>query len=482
VESLMLAGLGGAFGLLVAHASLRLLTAAGPAELAAAEITINGTVLLFTLGVSVFSGILFGLVPALQSGQTDLQSALHTAGERLHVDRRGHILRRLLIVAEFALALILTIGAGLLIRTIAGLQLVNSGFDPSGILTANLTLPSTKYPNAASRIAFADEVRRHLEGLPGIEAVGFTAILPFSGNWYTSIFSVENYFPPNNESRPWGDIRTVSPGYLRALRIPLLRGRFFDESDGLNSPRVVVVDQEMVRRFWPDENPIGKRITGDDPANPDAEWYTVVGVIGHTTLERLDSEARVQVYFPYAQNAGRTLNLVIRTSGEPLGAVPALRRAVMDTDRDQPVSRIQTMEKMVAASLGDRRFTMQLLAGFAALAILLSCIGIYGVLSQMVSERTWELGARMAFGASRGEILRMLSKRGLSLAVTGTAVGMLGVARLTGFIQNLLYGVSASDPLTITAAASLLLAMGLAAILIPAVRASRLDPSTCLKG
>ncbi len=482
VESLLLAGLGGALGLLLGYGSLRLLEAVGPADLASAGITINGTVLLFTLGISLLSGILFGLVPALQSGRANLQGALHAAGEHLHLDRGGHLLRRLLIVAEFALALVLMMGAGLLMRTIAGLQRVHPGFEPAGILTANISLPSARYGNTAAQVAFADELQQRLEGLPGIETVGFTTILPFSGNWFTSIFSVENYIPPNNESRPWGDIRTVSPGYLRALRIPLLRGRFFDDSDGTGSPRVVVVDEEMVRRFWPDQDPIGKRITGDDPTNPDAEWYTVVGVVGHTMLERLDAEARVQVYFPYRQSGGRSLNLVIRTAADPLEAVPALRQAVLEIDRDQPISRIRPLEELVAASMGDRRLTMRLLVVFAGLAVLLSCIGIYGVLSQMVGERTWELGVRMAFGAGRGEILRMLIGRGLVLAVAGTACGFLGLVGLTRFIQSLLYGVTATDPLTVAAAALLLLVVGLVAILIPAVRAARLDPSLCLRG
>jgi putative ABC transport system permease protein len=481
VESLMLAGLGGILGLMVGYWGLRAMAAMAPAASLAGAIHFDGLVLLFNMVIALLAGIMFGLGPAVQCGRAHLQPVLHTGGPHLSMDRGGHRLRGLLITGEFALSLMLMMGAGLLMWSIAALQRVDPGFDPRNVLTANISLPEPKYQDPDSQIAFADELCRRLDAMPGIQSAGITTILPFSGNWFTSIFSVEGYVPPNNESRPWGDIRTVDPGYRQALRVPLVRGRFFNDTDRMGSPGVVVVDEEMVRRFWPHEDPIGKRITGDNPEDPKARWNSVIGVVKHTMIERLDAEARVQVYFPYRQVGGRSLNLVVRSATDPSSVVSAVRQAVREIDPDQPIARIRTMEDLVSASIGDRRLTMQLLILFAGLAVPLSCVGVYGVLSQMVGERTWEIGVRMAFGASRASIVRMLTRHGLRLAVAGTALGLPGVLGLTRFMQSQLYGVTPTDPITLTSSAMLLIAVGFLAILPPAIRAARLDPSICLR-
>ena len=481
-ESIILAGAGGLLGLLLAVWGIRAMVAFGPTEFDIAGISIDISVLLFTLAVSLLVGVLFGLIPALQISRTDIQSTLREGGHRSQADRSGRTLRKVLVAGEFAISLALLTGAGLLIQTIAGLQRVDPGFDPENILTARLSLPEAKYPDRESQQAFYRQLLPQLEALPGVVVASTTSVLPFSGSWSTGTFSIEGYFPEGDQQSPWGDIRVVSPGFDRALGLRLIKGRFLDETDTADTRFVGVVDEEMVRQFWSDEDPIGKRITFDEQEDPEATWIEVIGVVGHTMHEGLDADPRLQVYGSHQQvGSGRT-NLVIRTTGDPLSLTSSVRQTVLSLDSDQPISGFKTMEEMIADSIGDRKTTMLLLVLFAILAIMLASLGIYGVMSQMVNERTAEIGVRLAFGATASQLTAMVLKSGLVLAAAGIVVGLVGSLGLSRLITSQLYGVAPSDPITLLSVAILLFIVATVATFLPALRAARLDPLTSLRG
>lgn len=481
-ESVILAGAGGLLGLLLAVWGIRAVVAFGPAGFDIAGISIDISVLLFTLVVSLLVGVLFGLIPALQISRTDIQGALREGGYRSRTDRSGRTLRSVLVAGEFAISLALLTGAGLLIQTIAGLQRVDPGFDPENVLTARLSLPQAKYPDEGSQQAFYRQLLPQLEALPGVVAAGTTSVLPFGGSWSTGTFSIEGYFPEGDQPSPWGDIRTVSPGFDRALGLRLIKGRFFNETDTSDTRFVVVVDEEMVRQFWSDEDPIGKRLTFDDQEDPEAVFLDVIGVVGHTMHEGLDADPRLQVYGSHQQVGGRATNLVIRTTGDPLDLTSAVRQTVLSLDSDQPISGFRALEEMIAESIGDRKTTMLILVLFAILAIMLASLGIYGVMSQMVNERTAELGVRLAFGATGSQLITMVLKSGLVLAAAGITVGLVGSLGLARLISSQLYGVAPSDPITLMSVAILLFLVATVATLLPALRAARLDPLTSLRG
>ncbi len=481
-ESVLLALIGGTIGLLLAFWGVKALVAFNPSNLPRAdEVGIDGTVLAFTLLVSIVTGMLFGLAPALQTSKTDLQRTLKEGGRSSSADRGGQAVRRVLVVAEVALALTLLIGAGLLIRSVARLQGVDPGFDPRNLLTFNISLAQAKYPSDTQQIAFFDEVLPRIAGVPGVQAVGATSVMPFGGSWTTGSFEIEGYQQPPGQPSPWGDIRFVSADFFKTLRVPLLKGRVFTERDGPSAPPVVVVDEELVRRYWPNQDPIGKRISRGAPAGEQPEWMEVVGVVGHTKHEGLDAENRVQLYFPYRQSGMRSMAIAVRTAGEPQRLTSSVRQAVQSLDRDLPLSQVATMEQNLEASVGQRRLSMILLGLFAGIALVLASIGIYGVMSYSVTQRSQELGVRMALGAARGRVLRLVLGQGMRLAVLGIGIGLLGAFLLTRLIASQLYAVRATDPLTFTAVALLLGAVALFANLLPALRATRVDPVVALR-
>jgi predicted permease len=475
-ESAVLSLSGGTAGLLLAVWGINTLIAIGPQVLSSTEIAIDGRVLFFTLGVSLLAAVLFGLAPALQGTGHDIQRILREGGQASRADRSGHGLRRLLIVGEFALALILLAGSGLMIQSVSRLRQVDPGFKPDHILSASIRIPVVRYPDEETRVAFYDQLLSELEAVPGIRAVTTTTVLPFGGGWGTSVFNVEGYVPDENNPAPWGDIRVVSPSYARTLEIPVQRGRFFDLTDGPESQGVVVVDEEMVRRFWPDENPLGKRITFDDPASEDAEWITVIGVVGHTLHAGLDDDVRIQLYFSVRQAAGTSAILMIRTETEPEAMISAARQAVFSVDPNQPISGIRIMDDLITESIGNRRLLMLLLSLFSGLAMLLASLGIYGIMAHMVKERSRELGLRMALGATRPSLFGLVMQNGLKLAGIGLMLGVGGAFALTRLLQSQLFGVSAADPMTLTTVVVVLLGVALLAILLPANRAARVDP------
>jgi putative ABC transport system permease protein len=485
-ESLMLALAGGALGLLLAWWGVRSVVALNPANLPRAdEIGIAPPVLVFTLGISVLTGLLFGLVPAMHASAVDLHGMLKEGGRGAAGDRGGQGVRRMLVVAEVALALTLLTGAGLLVKSFARLADVNPGFDPDHLLTFTLSLPDARYPSDSQRTAFFDRVLPAIAAVPGVRAAGATSVMPFGGGWTTGGFEIEGYQPPPKQSGPWGDIRRVSPGFFETLRIPLLRGRGLTADDRAGVRLVAVIDEECVRRYWPREDPIGKRFTFGPPVGAtdtaSREWIEVVGVVGHTKHEGLDAENRLQLYLPYAQQPRPMLTVAVRTAGDPAGYVNQMRRAVRSIDPDQPISAVRTMDELIAQSVGQRRLSMLLLSLFSGIALLLASLGIYGLMSYSVAQRSRELGVRIALGADRADVLRLVLRQGMSLALIGIGVGVGAAFALTRFISSQLYGVGATDPGTFAGMAVLLGLTALAANLIPALRATRVDPAVVLR-
>jgi putative ABC transport system permease protein len=389
------------------------------------------------------------------------------------------------VVTEVALALTLLTGAGLLLKSFARLQQVDPGFDPTSVLTFNLSLPQVRYPSDTAQIAFFDQVFPAITRVPGVVGVGGTSVMPFGGSWSTASFEIEGYQPPENQPGPWGDIRIVSPGFFEALRIPLLRGRYLTDDDRAATRDVAVIDQEFVRRYWPDENPIGKRFTFGPPEGvtdtTQNEWIEVVGVVGHAAHEGLDADPRIQLYLSYRQITTPFMAVAVRTRGHPERYVNLVRDAVRSVDPDQPISNVAPMEELLSRSVGERRLSMMLLSLFSGIALVLASVGIYGVMSYSVTERSRELGVRIALGADRSDVLRLVLKQGMRLAVLGIGVGLAAALALTRLIESQLYGVTATDPGTFALVAVVLAATALVANLIPAIRATRLDPAAVLR-
>ncbi|HWB41159.1 MAG TPA: ABC transporter permease [Gemmatimonadales bacterium] len=484
-ESVLVSLAGGAVGLLLAWLGVRALVAMDIGNLPRSdEIGIDLNVMLFTLLVSLLAGVLFGLAPAIHTATPNLHGALKEGG-RGTTDRGSHALRRSLVVTEVALALTLLTGAGLLLKSFARLQGVDPGFDPTNLLTFNLSLPATRYANDTTQAAFFDQVLPAIARVPGVTGVGGTSVMPFGGSWSTGSFEIEGYTAPENQPGPWGDIRVVSPRFFEAMRIPLLRGRYLTDDDRADSRPVAVIDQEFVRRYWPNDNPIGKRFTFGPPDGvtdtTQNEWIEVVGVVGHTAHEGLDADPRLQLYLPYRQVTFPFMAVAVRTSGSPDRFVNLVRRAVHSVDPDQPISAVSNMDEMMSRSVGQRRLSMMLLSLFSGIALVLASIGIYGVMSYSVTQRARELGVRIALGADRGDVLRLVLRQGMGLALMGIGIGLAAALALTRLIESQLYGVAATDPATFALVAAVLAVTALLANLFPAVRAMRMDPAMVLR-
>jgi putative ABC transport system permease protein len=330
---------------------------------------------------------------------------------------------------------------------------------------------------------FADQLLQQLNAVPGVRAAGVTSVMPFSGGWSTSSLSVEGVTVPEGQNGPWGDIRVVSSRFFETLRIPLKRGRLLTDQDRQGAPPVVVIDEQFVKKYFPNTDPIGKRLSfaGSPSKTPDSTWMTIVGVVGHAAHEGLDAEPRIQYYLPYSQAGGRFMSVAVATKGDPHGVVAAVRNAVHSVDAGLPIANVNTMEQLIESSVGQRRLSMILLGIFSAIALLLASIGIYGVMSYSVAQRTRELGIRMALGAERGRVLRLVVGQGMGLAVLGVVIGLVAAFALTRFLANQLYGVGATDPATFGTVAALLVGVALLASLLPALRATRVDPVVALR-
>jgi predicted permease len=486
-ESVLLAGMGGAMGLLLAFAGVRLLVGGIPSEITNSltgwkNIGINGWVLGFTLGVTLVTGLVFGLVPALHASKPDLNESLKEGGRGGSEGGGLKRLRNLLVIFEVATALVLLIGAGLLIRSFMRLQEVDPGFRPGNVLTMQVSLPRSKYAERHQQTAFYERALEQIKALPGMESAATVNNIPMSGSSWNASFGIEGLEVPPGEANPHGDPHMISPDYFAAMGIPLLKGRFFTEQDSRDSLPVAIIDQTLADRYWPGEDPIGKRMAAFfDRRDGQLVWRQIVGVVGHVKQYGLDGKSKVQYYFPQPQSPQPQMYFVMRTSTEPSALASAARGAIQSLDGDLPVYRVRNMVQVVSNSVATRRFSMFLLGIFAAVALLLAVVGIYGVISYSVAQRTHEIGIRMAMGAQSSDVLRLVLRQGLMVTIRGVIVG-LGVAFvLTRLMDSLLFGVKPTDPVTFAAISLLLTATALFASYIPARRATRVDPMIALR-
>jgi predicted permease len=482
-ESTLLALVGGGLGVLLAYASLGGIRALGPGTIPRlAEIGIDGRVLGFTLLVSLGSGLLFGLVPALRVSRGDLAATLKQAGQGAGGATwdRGHTTRRLLVISELALSVLLLIGAGLLIRSFANLQNVNPGFNPRSVLTFALQLSGRQYNGPEPVLVTYRGILERLDRLPGVRASGGCSDLPLTDSPAWTPISIEGRTPPPGEKFINADMRVVAGRYFETMEIPLRRGRLFDDRDVAGQPGVVLIDDRMAREFWPDQDPIGKRLRrgGIDSTSP---WLTVVGVVGRIKHESLDTDPRIAFYLPHGQAPARAMSVVVRTSTEPAALTAAVKKTLHEVDVALPAYSVRTMEMYLDRSLATHRFSMVLFGVFAALALALAAIGTYGVMAYLVSQGARTIGIRIALGASRRRVAGLVVRQSLTLAAAGVVVGLVGAFWLSRFMTTLLYGVSASDPLTFLVVPAILLIVVLIAGYVPARRAARVDPVVSLR-
>ena len=481
-ESLSLSLSGGALGILVALWGKELLASLSPANLPRLkEVSIDSRVLLFTLAISVFTGLVFGIVPALQASNLNLSEALKESGSKSTASKSRLRLRGLFVVGEIALAMVLLVGAVLMIRSLNALQRVEMGFDPSNVLTMRLSLPRSVYSEPRRQRAFYDQVINRIEALPEVNSAGVVNFLPLSGTGNQRNISVEGQ--PENPINV--EFRISNPGYFRAIGIELRLGRLYDEHDRENSTYVAVVNEAFLRIFLPDQDPLGKRIKMGGMNSP-FQWLSIVGVVKDLKHRGLDVEAKPEMYVPYSQPPLPDWNIqsmfvAVRTKNEPKGLIGAARGIVQEIDKDQPIYGVSTMQQLLGKSLAPRRFNMLLMGMFSAIALALASIGIYGVMSYSVTERTREIGIRMALGARTGDVLRMVVKQGVTLTLLGVGIGLAASFALTRLIESLLFKVSAADPLTFALIPILLTGAALGASVVPAHRATKVDPMIALR-
>jgi predicted permease len=480
VESILLAGAGGALGLLVALWSFSLLKQLIPGGMrVSTSLKIDLPLLAFAMMISLVTGIIFGLAPALQASKVDLNRALKQGG-RTASSAGGNKLRGAFVVAEVALALILLVGAGLLMQTVFHMRNQYSGFRPEKLLTLRTQLPSYKYGEHPRRVAFYDQVLERVKALPSVTAVGYTTSVPLQWPGGANGFTIEGRDQTGNA--PNAIHRQVSLDYFQTMGIGLRRGRYFDEGDRKDSVPVVIVNETLARQYWPHEDALGKRFK---LGVPNAPWVTIVGVANDVREMGMDDPVRAEMYFPYRQITSHfgyaPRDLVIRTTGDPLSLVAVVSREIHAVDPDQPISNIATMGEVLTERTGARRLGMILLTAFAGLALLLASLGIYGVLSFFVAQQTREIGVRLALGAQLRDILVLVLKKGMGLALLGVAVGLIAAFALARLMASLLFGVRATDPITFAAIALILTGVALLACYIPARRATKVDPLVALR-
>ena len=484
-ESVLLALAGGLLGLALAAWGVAMLAQFGPASLPRlAEINIDWRVMAFTLTVSLATGIIFGLAPALLTVRTDLNSVLKTSGRGNTGSRTRALWRNALVTSEIASCVVLLTGAGLLIRSFLQLESVNPGFRPDHVLTMQIALPETRYSGQKVALFYHQLVDR-LHALAGVQYAGIARNLPLSGADASLNFVVENRPVESAAEQSRAKYRAASADYFAALGIPLVRGRFFDRTDGERTPGVVIINNTMARRFWPNEDPIGKRMKAGFDGS---QWCTVVGIVGDVKHTGLDAATNAEMYYHYLQIPSElmgfvegTMTLVLRTQSEPNSMVAAARGEVQKLDPDLAVFNVKTMQDLVGGSLAGARFRTLLLGVFAGIALILAATGLYGVIAYAVTQRTNELGVRMALGAQKSDVLKMVVGEGAQLAAIGIGVGLVVAFPLMRIISRLLFGVNASDPLTFAATSSLILLVALTASYLPALKAIKVDPLVALR-
>ncbi len=485
-ESVLLAVMGGAAGLLLAAYGIDALTKINPDAIPSRhQVTMDGFVIVFTFAMSLVTGVLFGLVPAWQATGTNLNRALREDSRSATGTGRLRLIRSGLVVAEVGLSLVLLAGAGLLLQSFWKLLHVNPGFRPENVATCQVTLPRVKYPEFQQRTDFYRRVLDDLRALPGVESAAAVTAVPFGGSRGQSSFSIDAHPTPPDSNGPIADRHQASPGYFQTVGIPLIKGRDFSDADDPAHPGVVIINETAARQFWPDQDPIGQRITIGLP--DEIKLYgklvsrEIIGVVGNVKHERLNEPFQPEIYLPVWQLPAEGMALVVRGQARAESLINGMRDAVQSVDKDQPIRRARLLDSTIARSVAPQRFVTMLLMLFAGIALLLAGVGIYGVMSHTVAQRTHEIGIRMALGASSSDVLRLVVGQGMLLAVSGLGVGLVAALALTRLMKSLLFNISASDPITFAAIAVLLGIVALAACYLPARRAARVDPMVALR-
>jgi predicted permease len=480
-ESLLLSFFGGALGLLIA------IWGTGVIEKIGSKISplFNGfridlRVLAFTFGLTILTGLIFGLAPALQMSRPNLTESLKEGGRGFGGSVKGNRLRGTLVIAEVAMTLVLLVAAGLLVRTLLRLGRVDKGFNSQNILTMNIGLPSLKYPKPENVIAFYKQATERIAALPGVKAAGITSVLPLSDNFDGRGLAVEDFPKPRGEELSV-DLYVVTPGYLRAMEIPLRRGRAITEQDNVDGMKVALINQTMADQLWPNQEPIGKRIKFPGSDKNPQPWRTIVGVVGDVSQYALDQKPPMQIYLPHEQFPTSFNTIVVKTIDKPEQMTAAVRSAILSVDVEQAVFNVATLQELQSNSILLRSFFMLLLITFASLALILAVVGIYGVMSYAVTQRTQEIGIRMALGAGAGDVLKLILRSGLILTSAGVTIGLAGAFALTRLLAVLLFGVQPTDAATFAAVSVTLMVAALIACYLPARRAAKVDPLVALR-
>ena len=477
-ESILLAFLGGGLGVLIAFWGFAPLARTIPEGLRGlVQPVLDLRVFAFTALLSLVAGIVFGLAPAITGSRTELLGTLKEGGRGVAQGR--HHAQEMLIVAETAVALVLLVGAGLLLKSFSRLLSVNFGFDPGHVLTMQIFLPQTRYGKPAERDAFVKQAMANIESLPGVQSATVATRLPLVPGSSTRGIMIEGRtYPPDQEGEVISpNYSVISPDFFKVLRVPLLAGREFARGDDAAKTPVLVINRAMAQAFWPSENPIGKRLR----MGTNEKWMKIVGVVGNVRQHQLGEPPRPMMYAPYAQDPWPFMDIAVRTSQEPAGVASDVQRAIQTVDKDEPVYNVRTMEEIVSRSVSSRRFMLVLVGLFATLALILTAVGIYGVISFAVSQRTHEIGVRMALGARHQDVLKLVVRRGMFLSLVGLAAGVVAALALTRFLASLLYEIKPTDAMTFAGVAAILAAVSFAANYIPARRATRVDPMVALR-
>jgi predicted permease len=471
----VIAGMGGVLGLLLGIWGVDALVALSAGKLPRVQtIGVDARMFVFTLAATVMTALLFGLTPALHASRASLSNSLKEGGRGSTAGLASGRIRSVLVMAELALALVLLGGGGLLMRTFLNLERVSPGFDPHDVITMSLDLPEARYPNPKSAISFYRQLLERLEQQPGVRAAGVTSDLPWSGYDENTGFDLEGRSEAENDKNH-ARYHFASPNYFRAAGIPLIAGRFFSYRDNLDAPPVMLINQSMARLYWPNQDPVGKRMNVWD------KKATIIGIVGDVKDSPAAADAEPSLYWPLLQKIQGELHLAIRSDSNPAALMSTVRRELLAMDRDLPLADVQLMDNIAGAAVSGPRLALLLVGIFAALALVLATVGIYGVISYSVTQRVHEIGVRVALGAQLGDVLRLVVGQGMKLAAAGVALGLLAALALHSVMKSLLYGVSATDPLTFAAVSLVLMLIAAIACYIPARRATRVDPVVALR-